>query len=145
MKPYDDLPKAEFGFPGPLRDRLVAAILSGAKTTTTGLLQDYENCGEAPPRAGTREVVVDSADRPVAVLEYTDVRVLPLAEVDAVHARDEGEGDRTVGRWRATHEAFWQSAGMREALGDPEFTVTDDTKVVAQRFRVLARLDGEAS
>ncbi|MCL2734512.1 MAG: RNA-binding protein, partial [Actinomycetia bacterium] len=32
------LPKAEFAFPGPLRDKLLAAVLSGAKTSTTGLL-----------------------------------------------------------------------------------------------------------
>src|ERR1700680_52842 len=30
----EDLPVAEFAFPGPLRDRLVAAIVAGAKTTT---------------------------------------------------------------------------------------------------------------
>jgi hypothetical protein len=30
--PADDLPVAEFAFPGPLRDQLVAAILAGAKT-----------------------------------------------------------------------------------------------------------------
>lgn len=36
------LPKAEFAFPGPLRDQLVAAILDGSKTSTTGLVADYE-------------------------------------------------------------------------------------------------------
>ena len=41
--PADDLPVAEFAFPGPLRDQLVAAILAGAKTTTTGLVADYEH------------------------------------------------------------------------------------------------------
>jgi hypothetical protein len=30
----EELPVAEFGFPGPLRDQLVAAILAGTKTTT---------------------------------------------------------------------------------------------------------------
>jgi hypothetical protein len=32
----DDLPVAEFAFPGPLRDQLVMAILAGAKTTASG-------------------------------------------------------------------------------------------------------------
>ena len=36
----DDLPVVEFAFPGPLRDQLVAAILAGEKTTTTGLVAD---------------------------------------------------------------------------------------------------------
>ena len=48
----DDLPIAEFAFPGALRDQLVAAILSGSKTTTTGLLADYEREGEPLPRPG---------------------------------------------------------------------------------------------
>jgi hypothetical protein len=41
--PADDLPVAEFAFPGPLRDQLVAAILAGAKAATTGLVADYEH------------------------------------------------------------------------------------------------------
>ncbi|MGW3862422.1 ASCH domain-containing protein, partial [Streptomyces sp. NPDC005047] len=48
------LPKVEFGFPGPLRDRLVAAVLDGSKTSTTGLLLDYEHEDEPLPRAGDR-------------------------------------------------------------------------------------------
>ena len=43
----------EFAFPGPLRDQLVAAILSGAKTTTSGLLTGYERDGEPLPRPAT--------------------------------------------------------------------------------------------
>ena len=50
----------EFAFPGPLRDQLVAAILDGTKTTTTGLAEDYEREGEPLPRPGDREVVIDS-------------------------------------------------------------------------------------
>src|SRR2546430_625358 len=59
--PADDLPVAEFGFPGPLRDQLVAAILSGEKTTTSGLVADYEHENEPLPDPGLRQVVVDSA------------------------------------------------------------------------------------
>jgi hypothetical protein len=33
----DDLPRLEFAEPGPVRDLVVAAILAGTKTTTTGL------------------------------------------------------------------------------------------------------------
>ena len=58
--PADDLPVAEFAFPGPLRDQLVAAILAGANTTTTGLVADYEQENEPLPGPGLRQVVVDS-------------------------------------------------------------------------------------
>ena len=58
--PADDLPVAEFAFPGPLRDQLVAAILAGEKTTTTVLVADYEHENDPLPTPGLRQVV----DRP---------------------------------------------------------------------------------
>ncbi|MFD7559927.1 ASCH domain-containing protein [Streptomyces sp. NPDC059835] len=134
------LPKAEFAFPGPVRDLLVAAILDGSKTATTALLAEYEHEGEPLPSVGDRSVVVDSDDRPVAVIEVTEVRVVPLDEVDLTHALDEGEGYTTVKDWRAEHEQFWHSDEMRQALGDPRFTVHDASPAVLQRFRVTTRL-----
>ena len=135
--PADDLPVAEFAFPGPLRDQLVAAILAGEKTTTTGLVADYEHENDPLPAPGLLQVVVDSAGRGVAVIETTAVRVIPLADVDLDHALGEGEGFTSVAQWRAGHEQFWHSAEMREALGDPTFIVGDDTLVVVEEFRLI--------
>ncbi|MET7669740.1 ASCH domain-containing protein [Micromonospora luteifusca] len=133
----DDLPLAEFAFPGRLRDSLVAAILSGAKTSTSALLIGYEHANEPLPEVGERSAVVDSAGRRVAVIELIEVRVLRLADVDLQHALAEGEGDESVAQWRAGHEAFWHSAEVRAELGDPGFTVDDDTLVVTERFRLV--------
>ncbi|MEV5768183.1 ASCH domain-containing protein [Micromonospora sp. NPDC052213] len=135
-----DLPSFEFAFPGPLRDKLVAAVLDGTKTTTTGLLQDYEIDGESLPVVGTRAAVVDSAGRRVAVIEVTDVRVSRLGDVDFDHVRDEGEGDDSVAAWRAGHEDYWHGTDYRGWLGRPDFTVNDDTPVVLERFRLVAKL-----
>jgi uncharacterized protein YhfF len=120
-------------WPGPLRDRLVAAILSGAKTATTGLVLENEPL----PEVGQLLAMVDSADRRVAAIEVTQVRVIRLADVGLQHALDEGEGDKSVAEWRAGHEKFWHSAEVRDELGDPHFTVNDDTLVLAQRFRLV--------
>lgn len=132
-----ELPPMELAFPGPLRDALVAAVLAGSKTTTTGLLMEYEKEGEPLPRSGDRHALIDSAGRPVAVVETTDVRVLPLAEVGLRHALDEGEGYASVAEWRVAHEEFWHSDQLRAALGEPELRVDDTTRVVAERFRVV--------
>ncbi|MFD0275404.1 ASCH domain-containing protein [Kitasatospora sp. NPDC127111] len=134
------LPLEEFAFPGPLRDQLVAAVLSGAKTSTTGLLADYEHAGDPLPQVDVHRAVVDSDGRPVAVTVTTDVRVVRLDEVDLRHALDEGEGYTSVAEWRAVHERFWHSAEMRAALGDPDFTVDDGTPVILERFRLIADL-----
>jgi len=135
----EDLPVAEFAFPGPLRDQLVSAILAGAKTTTTGLVADYEHEGESLPKPGLRQAVVDSAGHRVAVIEITAVRVIRLGDVDLAHATGEGEGYASVAEWRAGHEQFWHSEEMRQALGDPGFTVNDDTLIVAEAFRLVEK------
>ncbi len=130
------LPKALFAFPGPQRDRLVAAILAGRKTATAGLFEEYARSGEAIPKTGGASVMVDSLDRPVAILETVEVRVLPLGEVDADFARDEGEGFASLAAWREAHERFFRSEAMQSALGDPPIEITLATLVVCERFRV---------
>jgi uncharacterized protein YhfF len=133
---------AEFGFPGELRDRLVAAVLSGAKTATTGLLVDWELDGEPVPAAGERLMVVDSAELPVAVIEVVDVQVLALGDVDSDTATAEGEGFAGVAEWRAAHEDFWNGYAddLRARLGDQSWRLVDDTPVVVERFRLVERL-----
>src|SRR5260370_14935190 len=89
--PSEDLPVAEFAFPGPLRDQLVAAIVAGSKTTTTGLIADYENDNEPLPRPGLRQVVVDSAGNPVPEIETTAGRGVRLPARDQAHALGAGQ------------------------------------------------------
>jgi uncharacterized protein YhfF len=137
---YEDLPTFEFAFPGPLRDMLVAAVLDGSKTTTTGLLQDYEIEGEPLPVAGTRSAVIDSDGRRVAVIELTEVRVARVGDVELAHALGEGEGYASVADWRAGHEGYWHGADYRQWLNDPEFRVDDDTQAVLERFRLVEAL-----
>ncbi|GGS05116.1 hypothetical protein Snoj_49240 [Streptomyces nojiriensis] len=140
MTTCDDLPPYLLGFPGPLRDQLVAAVLSGAKTSTTGLLAEYEAEDEPLPQPGARSLLVDSAERGVAVVEVTAVDVLRLGDVGLRHALDEGEGYTSVAEWRTAHEEFWHSEPVRGAIGDPGFTVDDDTLVIAERVRITERL-----
>lgn len=132
----DDLPRLEFADPGPVQDLVVAAILAGTKTTTTGLALAYEREGKPYPEAGQGFAVVDSASRPVAAIELTEVRVVKIGEIDFRHVLD--DGDESVAQWRTAHEEYWHSAEMREVLGEPEFTVDDQTAVLAQRFRLVS-------
>jgi uncharacterized protein YhfF len=134
------LPVAEFGFPGPLRERLVAAILSGEKVTTTGLLEEHRREGTKPDVPGSRELVVDSEGRGVAVIELVEVEIRRMGDVDLAFAIDEGEGFTSVAEWREAHLAFFTSAEMTAVLGDPPVVIDDDTLVVCSRFRVVERL-----
>ncbi len=138
----DELPIAEFGFPGPLRDRLVAAILTGAKTSTTGLLEEYRREATPVEEVGARELVVDSGGRAVAVIETTRVEVRRMGDVDLAFAVAEGEGFETVADWYDAHVRFFTCPEMVEALGDPPVPIDGDTPVVCSWFRVVERLEG---
>jgi uncharacterized protein YhfF len=137
---YSSLPRAEFAFPGALRDQLVAAILDGSKTSTTSTVVEYSIENERFPEVGDRAAVITSVGDSVAIIEVTEVRRARLAEVDLQHAIDEGEGFGSVAEWRVGHIKYWESAEMREFMDDPEFTVSDDTELVLERFRVVELL-----
>jgi uncharacterized protein YhfF len=141
VRKVQGLPVFEVAFPGELRQRLVAAILSGEKTAGATLREEYEPLGPDPlPEVGARSLLVDSDRRPVAVVEITEVRVVRAGRVDERFARDEGEGFESVADWRAAHERFWGSNPDRDAAGAPPYEIDDDTLVVCERFRVVERL-----
>ena len=135
-----DLPLAEFAFPGPVRDALVAAILAGAKTSTTGLHEELVREGAPIGSVGDRELVVDSDGRGVAVIATTEVEVKRMGDVDLPFAIEEGEGFETLDEWRDAHVRFFTGLEMVALLGDPRVPIDEDTLVVCYRFRLLERL-----
>ena len=132
---FEDLPELELAFPGPERDAGVAAILNGEKTALTGLLQIFQHAAEPVPQPGQRFSVLDSAGQPAAVIELTEVRVIPISVVDDDYARAEGRGYADVAEWRRAHEDFFRSEGVAEFLGAVP-AIGEDTLVVAERFRL---------
>ena len=121
-----DLPPFELGYAGTeLRRTLVEAVLRGDKTATAGLH------GVDPlAKPGERWLLLDFDDKPVAVVETTKVQVVRAGDIDLEFAREEGEGFESVADWRAAHERFW---------ADRE--ITDDTLIVAERFRLVERIE----
>ena len=57
-----------------------------------------------------------------------------------------GEGDANAAEYRIGHERYWNGYidDLRRRLGDPSFALTDDTMIVCQRFRIVARIDPES-
>ncbi len=69
-------------------------MLAGEKTATAGLHGVFED--EPTPSPGDRFVMEDAKGTPRAIVEVTEARVIPAAEVDLQFARDEGEGFESV-------------------------------------------------
>jgi uncharacterized protein YhfF len=127
-----------FAFPGPERDRLVAAVLRGEKTATSSLLAEWLLDDQELPVAGERREVLDSEDNPVAVIETTAVDVIRLGDVDLDLAEEEGEGFKSVTEWREAHERFWADEVIPRLPQSMAGSLSDDAKVVVVRFRLVA-------
>ena len=112
-----------------LRRRLAEAVLRGEKTATASLRDEYApKTDEALPEVGEQLLLVGWDDEPLGVVETIEVRVVPASQVDLRFARDEGEGFESAADWRAAHERFWSDRA-----------ITDETLVVCERFRLIAR------
>jgi uncharacterized protein YhfF len=126
VEPDLDGEPMELGYPRTeLRRKLVDAVLRGEKTATAGLREEQDQL--AWP--GQRSLLLGYDGEPVGVVEITEVRVVRAGDVDERFARDEGEGFESVADWREAHERFWS-----------EHEITDDTLIVAERFRLLRSL-----
>lgn len=125
-----------FAFPGPERDGLVEAVLRGEKTATTSLLAEWEDGGDELPAVGDRRAVLDSDDRAVAVVELTAVDTIRLGDADHSLALEEGEGFKSVTEWRREHERFWLEQVIPRLSGPLAITVTDETPIVVERFKL---------
>ena len=123
-----------------MRDRLVAAVLSGRKTASSSLLADWQREGEALAVAGQQRVVVDSAERPVAIIEIVQVEVIALGEADLGLAIEEGEGFASVAQWRDAHELFWSESSGDSVEDLRVRAFSDHTRVVVERFELVRRL-----
>jgi uncharacterized protein YhfF len=124
---YKDAVQFAFGDTSTLKDELLALVLAGKKTATCGALQDVKDAQEPMPEVGRRDVVLDGAGQPAAVIETTEVRVRRFDEVDEEFARDEGEGDLSLEYWREAHEAYFARNGGFEP----------DMELVCERFRLV--------
>ena len=111
-------------------DTLADLVLRGEKTATASAYDLYELEDEPLPREGTFDVILDSKDQAICIIEITKVSVEPFNRVSADHAYKEGEGDKSLAYWRQVHEDFF-----KDWLGEAGLDFTPDSKVVLEEFR----------
>ena len=124
-------PAWSFGADADQADALLRLVLDGTKTATASAQWDYDHEGEPVPQVGNLSILLDGAGHPRALVETTQVDVVPFDQVDEEHARLEGEGDRSVVRWREVHERFFAETATHDRGFQP------DMPIVCERFRVV--------
>ena len=111
-------------------DLLADLVLRGEKTATASAYDLYALEDEPLPQEETFDVILDSQNQAVCIVEITKVSVKPFNRVSADHAYKEGEGDKSLAYWRQAHEDFFTDC-LREA----GLAFTPDSKVVLEEFR----------
>jgi uncharacterized protein YhfF len=128
---YAAAERFSFGDSPELADALLALVIAGRKTATCGPLRDFPPESPKRPVVGRRDVVLDGQGRPAAVIETIEVTECRFDAVDGTFAHDEGEGDRTLAEWRASHRDYFARNGG----------YAPDMVLLCERFRLVEVLD----
>ncbi|HLR42794.1 MAG TPA: ASCH domain-containing protein [Pseudogracilibacillus sp.] len=113
-------------------DTLAQLVIDGIKTATCSGHIFYEIENEPLPKIDDYNIILNSADEPVAITKTVDVTITPMNEVSEAFAIAEGEGDRTYQYWWNEHERFFKEE--LKAIGR-EFS--EDMLLVCERFEVV--------
>ena len=117
-------------------DDLANLVVRGEKTATASAYELYKLENEPLPQAGSFDVILDSQDRAVCIIEITKVSVLPFNQVSADHAFKEGEGDKSLTYWQRVHQEFFT-----KCLAEAGLEFSSETGVVLEEFRKVYPLD----
>ena len=83
--------KEAFQF-GEKADWLAGLVEEGTKTATCSSFPLYEREGESLPEIGDYQIVLNSKDEPVAIIQSYSIEIYPFNEVPVDFALAEGEG-----------------------------------------------------
>ncbi|MGV3179252.1 ASCH domain-containing protein [Streptococcus sp. 11273D007BW] len=129
----DDIDAWQFGAQA---DELARLVNQGKKTATASAYDLYLLEGEPLPQVGSYDVILDSKDQAVCIIEITSVYLVPFGDVSPEHARKEGEGDLSLSSWRKSHRQFFSPYFKEKGL---EFSET--SLIVCEEFRKVYPFD----
>ncbi|WP_413627868.1 ASCH domain-containing protein [Fructilactobacillus vespulae] len=117
---------------GAVPDELAQLVKEGIKTATTSAYDLY-HVDEPLPQKGAYDVILNSQDQPVCIIKNDDVLMCPYLAVDAQHAYEEGEGDRTLKYWRKVHHDFF----VNEYQSEGQVFDEQNAPMVLEKFHVV--------
>ncbi|MBM7839507.1 uncharacterized protein YhfF [Alkalihalobacillus xiaoxiensis] len=107
-----------------LADELAQLVISGKKTGTTSAYLAYEQENEPLPQIGAYSIILDGDEIPCAIIQSTEIEIIPYHSITEAHAQAEGHGDQTLASWQQAHEPFLRSqAEMYGRSFHPEMLV----------------------
>lgn len=106
--------------------------MDGIKAATCPAPIFYELEKEQLPTMEDYNIVLNSDDKPVAIVKTVEVTITPMNKVSEEFAIAEGEGDKIYRYWWEAHEEFF-----RKKLNSIEREFSEDMLLVCERFEVI--------
>ncbi len=107
-------------------NKLFKLVLQGKKIATS-YLYDGNN-----PQTNTYNILTNWDKNKQILIQTTSIEVVPFNKVTKQHARNEGEGTKTLRYWRKTHKKFFI-----EELAEKSQSFSEETLIVCEIFRVV--------
>lgn len=115
-----------------LADTIAAAILSGAKTTTSRLEWERQKSNDPGEKIGDISIVLDGKQRPVCIVQVVDIFLKPFDQVDAAFVYNYGEGSRDMDFWNKNMWDYY--VGECAEIG---LQATRDMPMICTVFKVI--------
>ena len=108
-------------------NKLFKLVLSGKKIATSYLYNATENLIN-----NTYSILTNWDKNKQLLILTTNIEIVPFNKVTKQHARNEGEGTKTLRYWRKTHKKFFI-----EELAEKGQSFSEETLIVCETFRVV--------
>ncbi len=125
----DDLYKGAYSF-GVEADHLANLVVTNQKTATSSLAIMYELEQEQIPQINEHYIILDSYEKPVAIIRNIEIRQFKFKDVTPEIAELEGEG--TLEKWIEDHKLFFTNE-----LKHKNMQFNDNHQIVTEVFEVV--------
>lgn len=117
---------------GCLIDELADLTLQGIKSATASSYPMYLYEEEPIPQIGQYNIILNSNEEAVCIIQTVKVDIVPFDKVDEKQAFQEGEGDRSLTFWRAVHKEMFE-----QELQSIHQEFDENMLVVCEKFQVV--------
>ncbi|KEK24152.1 ASCH domain-containing protein [Bacillus gaemokensis] len=115
---------------GDSSDYLAQLVIDGVKTATCSGHIFYELENVSLPTTGDYSVILNSNEKPVAIIQTVEVTLTPMNEVTEEFAIAEGDG--SYQNWKEIHERYFRSK-----LNEIGHEFSKDMLLVCERFKLI--------
>ena len=124
-----------FGDSPQMADELLLAVIRGNKTASCMSKRAAEAGSDPIPEPGRRDVVLDGAGKPRAIIETVKVEFHPFESVPEEYAVYAGEGLNGIEDWRDAYRAYLERNGGFEP----------GMEMMCERFRLVEVLTSDGT